>query len=82
MTFLFVLNQPDLRQEALTLFRDVGIDNPPVAVVEKGSAYDLITREPSVWLISRMGKVAAKHVGYERDDELVYREELERLLKP
>jgi len=76
LAFLFILNQPNLKQDALSMFGEAGISDPTILTVENGSAYDLISTEPTVWVVERSGKIVAKYTGYRTGDEVVYRETL------
>ena len=81
LAFIFVLNRPDLRQEALALLEGSGLHNPSVVVLERGSPYDLIPAEPCVWIADQSGKIVAKYVGYRTGDELMYLEDLAKLIR-
>ena len=76
--FLFVLNKPDLKQEALALLEQSGIHRSTIVTLESGSAFDLISGEPSIWIADKAGKVVFRHSGYELGDELIYRRELSK----
>ena len=78
VAFLFVLNKPDLRQEALALFEQSGIHRPTIVVVENVLVWDLISSEPSIWIADKAGKVVFRHSGYEQGDESIYRRELSK----
>ena len=77
--FLFILNQPRLKEKAPGLFEKNGLYDPTIVVLEKGSAYDLIPAEPSTWIIDKTGTVAAKFIGFDPGDELVYQQKLTEL---
>ena len=81
LAFLFVLNRPDLRQEADALLQRIGLRNPTVLVLERGSVYDLIPAEPCMWIADRSGKIVAKHVGYRTGDGVLYRKELAEVIQ-
>ncbi|OGG44677.1 MAG: hypothetical protein A3F84_11565 [Candidatus Handelsmanbacteria bacterium RIFCSPLOWO2_12_FULL_64_10] len=81
VVFLFILNRPDLRREALDLLKENEIQRPTVAVVERGSAYDLISAEPSIWIASPAGKVVSKYSGYQQGDERAYHQEILQLIQ-
>ena len=76
LTFLFVLNQPNLAQDARTMLQEAGLSDPTILTVENGSAYDLISAEPTVWVVGRSGRIVAKYTGYRTGDEVAYREAL------
>jgi thiol-disulfide isomerase/thioredoxin len=78
VAFLFVLNKPDLKREALALLEQSGIHSSTIVTLESGSAYDLISAEPSIWIADKAGKVVFRHSGYEQGDELIYRRELSK----
>jgi thiol-disulfide isomerase/thioredoxin len=77
--FLFVLNQPRLRERVPGLFEQNGLPDPPIVVLESGSAYDLIPAEPSTWIVDKTGTVIAKFIGFQPGDELVYQQKLTEL---
>jgi thiol-disulfide isomerase/thioredoxin len=81
VVFIFILNWPNLKQEAIDLFEKSGINKPVIAVLEKGTAWDLIPGEPSIWITDKAGKIAFRHTGYKQGDELIYQRKLSRLIQ-
>ena len=81
VAFLFILNQPRLKQEALDLFERYSIKEPIVVVLADGSAYDLISAEPSTWIVDRNGKVVSRVTGYRQGDELHFHKQLAKLVQ-
>jgi thiol-disulfide isomerase/thioredoxin len=81
VVFIFILNRPNLKQEAIALFEKSSIDKPVIAIIENGSAWDLISMEPSIWIVDRAGKIVFRHSGYKRGDELIYRRKLSSLIQ-
>lgn len=62
--------------ELLDLAETVIMKSIQENTVENGTAYDLISAEPTVWVVDRSGKIVAKYTGYRTGDEVVYQEEL------
>lgn len=81
VVFIFILNWPNLKQEAIDLFEKSGINKPVIAVLENVSAWDLISAEPSIWITDKAGKIAFRHTGYKQGDELIYERKLSRLIQ-
>ncbi len=81
VVFIFILNRPDLKQESISLFEKSGIQKPIIAVLQNGSAWDLISAEPSVWIKDKAGKVTFRHCGYKQGDEMIYQQKLSRLIQ-
>jgi hypothetical protein len=81
VVFVFILNQPNLKQEAIALFEKSSIDKPVIAVLENGSVWDLISSEPSIWITDKAGKIVFKHSGYKEGDELIYQQKFLRLIQ-
>ena len=79
--FLFVLNPPKLQEEGFDLLKKNGIEEPTLVIVQTGSAYDLISAEPTTWIIDKKGKRVRQYVGYENGDDLIYQRELAALNK-
>jgi len=77
--FLFILNQPRLREKAPSLFDKNGLHDPTIVLLEQGSAYDLIPAEPSTWIVDKTGTITAKFVGFDPGDERVYQQKLTEL---
>jgi thiol-disulfide isomerase/thioredoxin len=81
VVFIFILNRSDLKQEAIAMFEKSSIRKPIIAVLEKGSVWDLISAEPSIWIMDKSGTVMFRHSGYKQGDELIYEKMLQRLMK-
>ena len=81
VVFIFILNRPNLKQEAIAMFKKSGIAKPVIATLEKGSVWDLIPAEPSIWITDKAGKIAFRHSGYKRGDELIYQRKLSILIQ-
>ena len=80
IVFLFILNRPELKQEAIDMFKNSGIDKPVIAVVEKGLVWDFISAEPSIWITDKEGRIIVNHSGYKQGDELIYEKKLSNLI--
>lgn len=80
VNFIFILNRPNMMQEAIALFEKSGIDKPIITVLEKGSVWDFIPAEPSVWIADKTGKLVFKHSGYKQGNDSIYERELSKLL--
>ena len=80
MVFLFILNRPELKQEAIEIFEDSGIDKPVIAVLENGSVWDFIPAEPSIWITDKKARIIVNHSGYKQGDELIYEKKLSSLI--
>lgn len=81
VVFIFILNRPELKQQAIDLFEKSGIDKPTIAVLENGSVWDYIVAEPSIWVTDKSGKVIFRHSGYKQGDELIYQKKLSQLMQ-
>lgn len=77
---LFILNRPELWQEARRMMADACLRSPTMLTVADGSAYVLIAGEPTVWIVDEDGLIRFRHSGYEPGDEAMYRKELLELL--
>jgi len=77
--FLFILNNPGLKDKAIKLFKDNGYNKPVIATINEKSAWDYILVEPTIWLVDKNGKVAFKHLGYRSGEELIYQKEMRNL---
>ena len=80
IVFLFILNRPELKQEAIDMFKNSGIDKPVIAIVEKGLVWDFISAEPSIWITDKEGRIIVNHSGYKQGDELIYEKKLSNLI--
>jgi len=76
VAFIFVLNNPDLKEEARQFFGECGFREPTLTTVGNGSAWDYVADEPSIWVTDRHGRIAVRHVGYEQGDESILQQEL------
>lgn len=81
LVIIFILNRPDLKQQAIDLFEKSGIDKPTIAVLENGTVWDYIEAEPSIWIADKSGKAIFRHSGYKQGDELIYQKKLSKLIK-
>jgi thiol-disulfide isomerase/thioredoxin len=81
LAFIFILNRPELKREAIDLFGKSGIDKPTIAILEEDSVWDYISAEPSNWIADKDGKIIMKHSGYKQGDELIYQRELSKLIQ-
>jgi thiol-disulfide isomerase/thioredoxin len=81
LVFIFILNRPDLKQQAIDLLEKSGIEKPTIAVLENGIVWDYIAAEPSIWITDKSGKVIFIHSGYKQGDELIYQKKLSKLIK-
>jgi len=81
VVFLFILNNPGLKDKAIRLFKDHGYNKPLIATINEKSAWDYILAEPTIWLVDKDGKIAFKHLGYRSGDELIYQKEMRNLLQ-
>lgn len=79
VSFILVLNRPDLQTQAERLLQKHGLERATVATVRSGSAYDLIPGEPTTWLVDRQGRIVKRYIGFRQGDEGKYREELSLL---
>ena len=81
VVFIFILNRPDVKQEAIALFEESRIDKPIIAILQNNSVWDFISVEPSIWITDKTGKMVFRHGGYKQDDELIYQQKLSRLIQ-
>jgi len=81
VVFLFILNNPGLKDPAIKLFKDNGYNKPLIATINEKSAWDYILVEPTIWLVDKDGKIAFKHLGYRSGEEFVYQKEMMNLLR-
>lgn len=79
--FLFILDKPDMKNESLDLFQEIGYENAPLYTVKSHSAWDYIRAEPTIWILDRDGRFAYKHTGYQPGIEETFRKELDKILK-
>lgn len=79
--FVFILNRPDLKLQASTFFKECGITTEVIATVTEGSAYDLISTEPTIWIVDREGNIATKLTGESVGSPTTYRDELLNVLE-
>ncbi len=79
--FIFILNKPELKDETMKFFKECGIKEPTLTLVKNGSAWDYIIGEPTIWIIDKNSKIAAKHMGYRLGDENIFQEELSNLIE-
>lgn len=63
---IFILNQPQRIEQAYELLKDLNYKNKTLAALNHINTYDIITAEPTTWIISRQGKVIYKHVAYQQ----------------
>ena len=73
---IFVLNRPEMKAEALALFRESGIHGQIIATLNGVSAYSLLSEEPTVWIADKNGRIVYRHPGYSRGDENLYLSEV------
>lgn len=80
LDFVFVLNLPEAGNLVAGMFKEAGIADPLVAVLETGSAYDLITEEPTTWIVNASGMIAFRFTGFLPGDEERYAAAVDSLL--
>jgi peroxiredoxin len=80
LNIIFILNQPRLLNQAKTMFKSFGIDNPQISTLANINPYSLIKIEPTIWIIDKQGRIRYKHVGYRSGGELTIFKEIETLM--
>ena len=78
--FLFVLNKPQMKQQAVKLMEGFGYKDVTLCTLKNGIVWQYIPGEPTIWILDKEGKIAGQHLGYRDGDESIYEEEILGLL--
>lgn len=81
MEFIFVLNNPLLRDRTTRFMERAGLSAAQIVVLAEGSAFDYIPGEPTVWIVDADGRLVGRHTGYRDGDEQLYAQELTNAMR-
>ncbi len=79
--FIFILNRPELYDQAQNLLNESGFDKALIYTVKDKNAYDFIAAEPCSWIVDKYEKIRFQHLGYSSGDEEKIYKEIKMLLK-
>jgi len=77
---IFVMDDLRGNEKAKELLDGNGIERANIALYQPGTIRDLIPVEPVIWVVGRNRRIVYRHAGYRQGDEILYEEEIAKLI--